>query len=103
MSTPPRNLPRFLPTLTEVVHAPTLARAAALTTPDREEIAKSVMQRLDGLIERRLREETEAMFRTTVTEQLQTLRSDLLQELEGVVRQAVSEAFIAQAEAHKSK
>lgn len=102
MSTIPRNLPRYLPTLTEVVPPPGWVRASAPATPDIEEIVQFVMQRVDLVLERRLREEADAMLRTRVVEQLQTLSSGLRQELELVVRQAVSEAMTSQLDLHKS-
>lgn len=92
MNTTPRNLPRFLPTLTEVVHLSDLTRSSAAATPNSEKMVQSVMQQLDPVLEGRLREEAEAMVRTMVMEQLPTLRLRLRQELELVVRQAVSEA-----------
>lgn len=101
-SAPPRNLPRFLPTLTEVVHPASVARANVTATPDLEETVWFVMQRVDMVIERRLREELDAMLRTVVTEQLQTLGARLRQELEGVVREAVSEALTSRTDFHKA-
>lgn len=103
MSTTPRNLPRFLPTLTEVVHPSSVVTAAVPATPELEETVWFVMQRVDMVIERRLSEEIDAMLRTVVTEQVQTLRLRLRQELEDVVRQAVSEAMTLRADLHKSK
>lgn len=103
MSTAPRNLPRFLPTLTEVVHPSGVVRTPVPATPDLEETVWFVMQRVDMVIERRLSEEIDAMLRTVVTEQMQTLRLRLREELEGVVRQAVSEAMASRADLHKSK
>ena len=93
MSTTARNLPRFLPTLTEVVPPPGLARTSAAVMPDFEDVVQSVMQRVNLTIERRLLEEADALVRTLVTEQLQTLSPGLRQELEMVVRQAVSDAM----------
>lgn len=63
----------------------------------------SVMQQVERVLERRLSEEVDAMLHTLVTEQLETLRSRLRQELEMVVRQAVSEAMPSPANQHKSK
>lgn len=103
MSTTPRNLPRFLPTLTEVVHPSSVVTAAVPATPELEETVWFVMQRVDMVIERRLSEEIDAMLRTVVTEKVQTLRLRLRQELEDVVRQAVSEAMTLRADLHKSK
>jgi hypothetical protein len=103
MSTTPRNLPRFLPTLTEVVHPDELVRMAVPAMSGLEETVLSVMQRVDLVIERRLREETDAILRNVVTEQLQSLSTRLRQELEIVVRQAVSEAITSQSNQHKLK
>lgn len=103
MSTPPRNLPRFLPTLTEVVHPSALVRPVVPAMPDLEETVLSVMRRVDTVMERRLREEADAMLRNVVTEQLQRLGASLRQELEIVVRQAVSESMTSQSNLHKSK
>lgn len=102
MNTAPRNLPRYLPTLTEIVQKPTLARTTVAATPDLEDAVWFVMQRVDLVIERRLREEIDANLRTVVTEQLQFLSTSLRQELETVVRQAVTEALEVQANQNKS-
>lgn len=103
MNTPPRNLPRFLPTLTEVVQPGALAHVEIPASPDLEETVWFVMQRVDLVLERRLREETEAMLRTVVTEQMQHLSIRLRQELEIVVRQAVSDALETRANQAKLK
>lgn len=103
MSTPPRNLPRFLPTLTEVVHLPTVERTTTPAAPDLEATVSYAMQRVDSVIERRLREEADVMLRNLVTEELQSLGVRLRQELEAVVRQAVSEAMTSQSNQHKLK
>lgn len=103
MSTAPRNLPRFLPTLTEVVDPRGVAPTAVRATPDLEETVWFVMQRVDLVLEQRLREEADAMLRTMVTAQLQTLAARLRQELETVVRQAVSEGMASRSDPDKSK
>ena len=103
MNQPPRNLPRFLPTLTEVVDPSTLAVPDVPSTPDLEDAVWFVMQRVDLLIERRLREEADAMLSTLVAQQLQTLGERLRLELEGVVRLAVADALTLQKETHKHK
>ena len=93
MSTPPRNLPRFLPTLTEVVHPGALTHSEVPASPGLEDTVWFVMQRVDLVMERRLREEAETMLRTVVAEHVQSLSIRLRQELETVVRQAVSDAL----------
>lgn len=109
MNQPPRNLPRFLPTLTEVVDPSILAvptvhvAPTVLATPDLEDAVWFVMQRVDMLIERRVREEAEVMLNTLVAQQLQSLGERLRLELEGVVRLAVADAIALQKEMHKHK
>jgi hypothetical protein len=89
MSTTPRNLPRFLPTLTEVVPPSALLKASVPATPNLEEIVRSVMQQMDPVLKRRLSEEVDVMLHTLVTEKLEGLSSRLRQELEIVVWQDV--------------
>ncbi len=103
MSSIPRNLPRFLPTLTEVVPPSAVPTASLPATPAIDEIVQSVLQRVAGASERRLREETEAMLRTLVAQQLPVLQARLRLELEAVVRQAVLEAMAPPADLHKTK
>ena len=93
MSTLPRNNLRFLPTLTEVVVLPLDGKTEPPATPDLENIIGLVMERVNLVIERRLREEFDATLRLMMTEQLQSLGIRLRQELEIVVRQAVSDAL----------
>ncbi len=101
MSTTPRNSPRFLPTLTEVVKPKSPVKAPVPATPELEDTVWFVMQRVDMVLERRIREEAAAMLRTVVNEQVLTLTVRLRQELEEVVRQAVSDALLAKADQHK--
>jgi hypothetical protein len=100
MNTTPRNLPRFVPTLTEIVEPSTLIRTLPSTSPDFEEIAQSVMRQVDGVLDRRLRDDAEAMLRNMVTEQLQTLHLRLRAELALVVQQAVAEAMALREDEH---
>jgi hypothetical protein len=93
MNTPPRNLPRFLPTLTEVVQPPALVRDDVAASPDADEAVRLVMQRVEKVLEQRLREETEALVRIVVNEQIQTMSARLRLELESVVRKALLDAL----------
>lgn len=103
MSTAPANLPRFLPTLTEVVHLAALDGPATPAMPDIQATIGNVMQRVDLVLERRLSEEVDTMLRVVMTEQLQRLTAGLRQELELVVYQAVSEAMASWLDQHQSK
>lgn len=105
-SPPPRNLPRFLPTLTEIVyppHAPRKPAPTTVATPDLEETLWFVMQRVDLVLERRIREEADAMVHSVVAERLQAVAARLRQELEPVVRQAVMDAMKARDQEKQSK
>lgn len=62
---------------------------------------QSVMQQVSLATERRFQDETDAMLRTLVAEHLPLLYARLRQELEIVVRQAVSQAMAARADLHK--
>ena len=88
-----RSVPRFLPTLTEVVHAPVRARAAPgdvmapQTDADQAAIAESVRVQVEA--------EMEGLFRDAVTsamlEQVDVIAARLREEIEPVLRQAVAE------------
>ena len=87
--TPARNLPRFLPTLTEVVRVP-----AGLVHPiganlDSEQIVQRILQRLDNS----LKASVQAAIQDMVREQVQVLEPLLMQEIELAVRQAVHESL----------
>lgn len=113
MSTPPRNPPRFVPTLTEVVPdtsaaplplmepapppvrpvpVPVPASLAALPPqlPDgfEELLVHRVMQRVDVGLDQRLRD----AIATVVQEQTRSVLPRLREEIESVVRQVVYEA-----------
>lgn len=82
-----RTPPKFVPTLTEVVHGGTPARAE--DSASQEQLVQRVMQRVDMTLERRLRESIAA----AVLEQTRALGPILREEIELVVREAVSQAF----------
>jgi hypothetical protein len=83
-----RTPPRFVPTLTEVVKGgQTAAPKDAGAT--QEQLVLRVMQRVDLTLERRLRE----AIASTVLEQTRALGPILREEIELVVREAVSQAF----------
>jgi len=83
-----RNPPRYVPTLTEVVKGPATAGSAAPGLSE-EQLVHRIMQRVDLTLERRLRE----AVATVVLEQTRSLGPVLREEIELVVRQAVSQAL----------
>ena len=105
--------PRFVPTLTEVVHPDTvsdLMDATALSDAStsnsdaslhqlEDQVLHRVMQRVDLVLERRLREAVSQLILTHT----QTLGPRLREEIELVVRESVSQAIaqeLSQAGAH---
>ena len=93
MSAAPRNVPRFLPTLTEVVHPPVptpqTPRIEAHVVPgvDETAIAQGVRIELDA--------EMETIFRDAVSaallEQVDTIAARVRLEIEPMLRQAVAD------------
>ncbi|MCZ8256439.1 MAG: hypothetical protein O9327_12340 [Polaromonas sp.] len=115
MSRPPMP-PRFVPTLTEVIRpmpAPTTPPAAPVSASEtpvtaaplppapprapsadiQEQMVQSVLQRVDLVLERRLRE----VVGQLILEHTQNLTPRLREEIEVVVRQSVSQAFDSEA------
>ncbi len=101
MSTSQKNLPRFLPTLTEVVQPGDAAAFATADTdeagpmPSAEELVERVMQRLTPTLEIRLREVVTAL----VQEQMSALEPYLWQEVDQALRQQVSAAVAQELDA----
>ena len=91
-----RQPPRYVPTLTEVVQsAPApLAPAPSLS---QEQLAQRVLQRVDLVLERRLREAIAGV----VLEQTAALVPLLRERLETVVREAVTEAVADEMQARQ--
>jgi hypothetical protein len=92
--TPGRTPPRFVPTLTEVVRA-AAAPAVPVDAASQEQLVHRIMQRVDLVLDRRLRE---AIART-VLEQTRELAPMLREEIEAVVSETVSQALADELEA----
>lgn len=82
----PRNPPRFVPTLTEVVRESTTVSTAPIA---QEDLVRRVMQRVDVVLERRLRE----AIATVVLEHTREIGPALRGRIEDLVRDAVSQAL----------
>lgn len=81
--------PRFVPTLTEVVHSgPVPLAPSGPPALSQDQLAQRVLQRVDLVLDRRVREAIAAV----VIEQTDQLVPLLRDRLEAVVRQAVAEA-----------
>lgn len=84
-----RTPPRFVPTLTEVVQSGAAPLSATPVPPiSQDQIAQRVLQRVDLVLDRRLREATASV----ILEQTNALAPLLRERLEAVVRQVVADA-----------
>lgn len=99
MPLPPKTPPRFVPTLTDVVHdahAPAMQQAGVALPPMKrrqpddieEQLIHRVMQRVDVALDQRMREAIAAV----VQEQTRSLVPRLREAVEFVVRDVVHEA-----------
>ena len=90
--------PRFVPTLTEIVQpvplqTPAVADPDTPVAPSAEVMMQRIMQRVDLVLEKRLREAVGQL----ILEHTQTLAPRLREEIERVVRESVSQAFAQEA------
>jgi hypothetical protein len=85
----PQNLPRFLPTLTEVVDPASLGLNVAPLQPALDELVRTVMQSVQVELERCVREQVQARM----PEYLQTVQACVREEIEPLARRLVSEAL----------
>lgn len=102
MPSPPRTRPSFVPTLTEVVPVASVAPAPPLPVANddealQEQIIHRVMQRVDILLQRQINEAVAKV----VLEHTRTLGPRLREEIEFVVRQAVTDAVAHELTARK--
>jgi hypothetical protein len=91
-----RTPPRFVPTLTEVVHSGPVPLSPT-SGFSQEQLAQRVLQRVDLLLERRLRE----AIATVVLEQTSALVPLLRERLEAVVHELVAEAVADEMQARQ--
>jgi hypothetical protein len=93
VTTPSRSLPRFIPTLTEVVDPASLNSTARQAKPDVEALIDQVQRQVQPIFERRLQDEFERLVRSLVTRQWDDVRTKLQAEMDMFVRQAVLDAI----------
>jgi len=102
MNVPPKNLPRFIPTLTEVVDPASLTGMARAATPDVEAMISLVQKQIQPIFERRLQEEFDRLVRATFARQWSDISTRLQDEMDMFVRQAVIDAVSRMDAAKKS-
>jgi len=93
MNSPTRQLPRFIPTLTEVVDPSSLNSTARQTKPDVEALIEQVQQQIQPIFERRLQEEFERVVRMQLARQWSDISTKMQAEMDMFVRQAVIDSL----------
>lgn len=88
-----KPLPRFIPTLTEVVDPSMLTGTAVAAKPEVERMVAKVQQQLAPIFERRLQEEFDRLVRMTVARHWGDVSARLQDEMGMFVRQAVMDAL----------
>ena len=93
MTAPARRVPRFLPTLTEVVQAPVQARPAPESAMPPQTVAEEVA--IAESVRAQVEAEMEGLFRDAVaaalSEQVDLIAARLREEIEPMLRQAVAD------------
>ncbi|OIN91610.1 MAG: hypothetical protein AUJ20_10290 [Comamonadaceae bacterium CG1_02_60_18] len=84
------HVPRFIPTLTEVVDPASLQNVVDRPQSDLQALVQQVQRDLQPMLERRLQEEFEQFQRTVLVEQWHAMRKRLQQDLDDMVRQAIA-------------
>ena len=87
--TVPKNLPRFLPTLTEVVHLPGAKTPLAVNTVNADDLVDRIMLRLDGPLQAAL----QAAIGKLVIDKLREMEPRVRDEVDRAVRLCVEEAI----------
>jgi hypothetical protein len=94
MNSRSRDIPRFLPTLTEVVDPRELSQfQPAQPNHDVAQMVDLVQRQLRPIFERRLQEECEQLVRSTLSEQWNLVSTRLREEMDLLVQQAVLDAM----------
>lgn len=91
MSTDPRQVPRFIPTLTEVVDPATLGDGLDGATTGEQALVEDVMRQLRPVFERRLQQEYEQLVQSLVTEPWNEVNRRLHGEMEQLVAKTVTD------------
>lgn len=88
--TTPKHVPRFIPTLTEIVDPTSLQSGVEHAQPDPQAWVQQIQRALQPLLEQRLQQELEQFQRMVLADHWQAMRLRLQQDLQEMVRQAVA-------------
>lgn len=97
MQQPPKSIPRFVPTLTEVVHIPQPSAPAGGPQPvvNPDDIVDKLMYRLDGPLQVAIGN----VLSSLAVDHFKKLEPLLRDEIDRVVRRAVDDALAAELDA----
>ena len=93
-----RSGPRFLPTLTEVVHPPAGAAPLPAAPPPLVD-PQAILERVRTDVDRVLQTHLEATVANAMLDQVAVIVARIREEIEPMVRQAVAEAVAAELDA----
>ncbi|MBE0473643.1 hypothetical protein [Rhodoferax sp.] len=96
MNTPPRQPPRFVPTLTEKIEANTFTPIEPPPGINIEALIAAVWQQVQPLVVVKLQQHSEQWLRATLAQQLQEINIRVQDDIALLVRQAVSDALTPQ-------
>lgn len=92
--------PRTLPVLTDVVpEGVELIPLEQPLLPDADALAHQVMERLERLLQERMRQMLEGVVETLISEQSAQVAEDLRPQMQALVREAVRDALVPPAPA----
>ncbi len=98
MGSPARQVPRFLPTLTEVVH-PVAGAAPLPVVPPPVIDPEAILERVRTDVDRVLQSHLEAIVANAMLDQVAVIVARIREEIEPMVRQAVAQAVASELEA----
>lgn len=101
MSDEPRYVPRFIPTLTEVVDPASLKVVTTKTRPNVQDLVDELQRQLLPVIERRIQQEYEQLLDGLLRGALRDMRERLQAEMQSQVLQVVSNYLAKQENHHK--
>jgi hypothetical protein len=103
MSESNRQLPRFIPTLTEVVDTSNMPRLVIKPIAEVEALVERVHRQVQPIFERRLQDEFERMLRIQVTRQWADASTKVQSEMANLVRQIVQDELMQQSKGKSNR
>jgi len=92
MISAPQPLPRFIPTLTQIVEHP--SALASQSKPDTSALFTTIWQQIEPVLKRRVEEEMERMIQLILAEKGAEIQNLLHNEMRLLAQQAVRDALL---------